>query len=297
MITASADLLVELPLSQACALLGLARGAHYRHGQQRAERTECTTGTARRGDRELLEAIEAILLAFPGYGYPRVTAQLQRDGWAVNHKRVHRVMAEADLLQRRPRRGVRTTQSENGLPVYPNLLSGCGWRQLTAPDQAWAADLTYVRLWEGFCYLAVILDLFSRRVVGWGLGRTLEATVALTALEQALAWRQPPAGWIHHSDRGVQYACGDYVHRLRAAEARISMTRVGAPRENAPTERLIRTVKEEEVALQEYHSFTEAERSLGRFIEDVYNTKRLHSALGYRPPSEFEEMFTAGLVH
>lgn len=292
MITASPDLLAHLPLSQACAVLELGRGALYR-----SRHPQYSGPGPALGDGELLEAIEAILLAFPGYGYPRVTEQLRRDGWVVNHKRVQRVMGEADLLQKRRRQRVRTTDSRHEWAVFPNLLSGCRWRELTGPDQAWAADLTYVRLPAEFCYLAVIVDLFSRRVVGWNLGQTLEATVALAALERALGERQPPAGWIHHSDRGVQYACGAYIRRLQAAEARISMTRVGAPRENAPTERLIRTVKEEEVALQEYRSFTEAEGSIRRFLEDVYNTKRLHSALGYRPPSEFEELFAAGLIH
>lgn len=292
MIAASADLLRELPLTDACAVLELDRGGLYRSWakERQAEPPAAV-------DAALLAAIEQILEQFPSYGYPRVTQQLRREGWRVNHKRVQRVMGEAGLLQRRQRRQVRTTQSEHGWPIYPNLLSGCGWRGLTAPDQAWAADLTYVRLPEGFCYLAVILDLFSRRVVGWSLGETLAATVALAALERALSWRQPPTGWIHHSDRGVQYACGDYVERLHQAAARISMTRVGAPRENAPAERFMRTVKEEEVALQEYRSFGEAQRSLRCFIEDVYDTKRLHSALGYRPPSEFEELFAAGIIH
>jgi transposase InsO family protein len=155
--------------------------------------------------------------------------------------------------------------------------------------------VTYVRLGDGFCYLAIVLDLFSRKLIGWNLSRSLEARGALAALEMALSERQPSAGWIHHSDRGVQYACHEYVQRLQAAEARISMCASGEPKENALAERVIRTIKEEEVDLQEYRSFGEAQREIGRFIEEVYNRKRLHSALGYRPPSEFEEIFAASL--
>jgi putative transposase len=289
-IVASPDLLAELPLAQACAVLGIARGSYYRR-----QGHPCAAAGAE--ELAVRAAIEQVVLAFPGYGYPRVTRQLQRDGLAVNHKRVYRLLREAGLLQGRPRRQVRTTNSEHGWPIYPNLLPERGWQQLTRPDEAWGADLTYVRLGEGFCYLAVLLDLFSRRIVGWNLSERLEADGAVAALEMALAQRQPAAGWIHHSDRGVQYACRGYIQRLKAAQAQISMTAVGAPKENAPTERWMRTVKEEEVDLQDYGSFGEAKREIGRFIEDVYNRRRLHTALGYRPPSEFEELFAAGVFH
>jgi transposase InsO family protein len=292
-IAASADLLTGLPLAHACAVLELGRGGYYRASRRVATANATAPITAE----ALLAAIEATVLEFPGYGYPRVTAHLKREGWEVNHKRVYRLMREAGLLQVRQRGQVRTTDSEHGLPIFPNLLSECGWRQLTAPDQAWGADLTYVRLGDGFCYLAVVLDLFSRRIVGWNLAESLEAQGALSALELALTTRQPLGGWIHHSDRGVQYACREYVQRLKQAGARISMTAVGEPKENAQAERVIRTLKEEEVDLQEYGSFAEAARGIGRFIETVYNRKRLHSALGYRPPSEFEELFAAGVLH
>jgi putative transposase len=292
-IAQSADLLVHLPRSQACALLEMGRGSFYRPGA--GER--CSTHAPQGEEAALLAAMERIVLEFPGYGYPRVTRQLQREGFWVNHKRVYRLMQKAQLLQRRKRGQIRTTNSEHGWPIYPNLLAECGWRTLTRPDEAWGADLTYVRLGEGFCYLAVLLDLFSRRIVGWDLSESLEAEGALSALNMALSQRRPEAGWIHHSDRGVQYACRGYVQRLTQVGARISMTGVGEPKENAQAERVIRTVKEEEVDLQEYRSFAEARQGIGRFIEEVYNRRRLHSALGYRPPSEFEELFAAGVIH
>jgi putative transposase len=292
-IAQSADVLVHLPLARACALLEMGRGSFYRQGAGEGSSPHEPQGE----EAALLAVLEHIVLEFPGYGYPRVTRQLQREGFRVNHKRVYRLMQEAQLLQKRKRRQIRTTHSEHGWPIYPNLLSECGWRALTRQDEAWGADLTYVRLGEGFCYLAVLLDLFSRRIVGWDLSESLEAEGALGALDRPLSQRRPEAGWIHHSDRGVQYACRGYVERLKQAGARISMTAVGEPKENAPTERLIRTVKEEEVDLQEYRSVAEARQGIGRFIEEVYNRRRLHSALGYRPPSEFEELFAAGVIH
>jgi transposase InsO family protein len=295
-IAASPDLLRELPLAAACAVLDLGRGSYYRQlGQQASEGPPARSGSQE--EEPLRTALEQVVLAFPGYGHLRVTKQLQREGFRVNHKRVYRLMQAGGWLHVRSRGRVRTTDSAHGFPIYPNLLPDCGWRRLTAPDQAWGADITYVRLEAGFCYLAVLLDLYSRRIVGWDLSESLEAQGALAALERALDNRQPGAGWIHHSDRGVQYACREYVRRLKQAEARISMAAVGAPKENAPTERWMRTVKEEEVDLEEYRDFREAKQAIDRFIEEVYNRKRLHSALGYRPPSEFEEIFAAGVLH
>lgn len=323
MIQESSDLMSQLPLSRACELLDLNRGSAYRgeplpacgaatglptsqlsltapspvqssRGAESAHlvlRTDERLSRRVRDDRPLLVAIEQVVEAFHGYGYRRVTRHLQREGWLVNHKRVLRVMGEAGLLVRRRRRFVRTTDSRHSLPVFPNLLPECGWRKLTAPNQAWAADITYVRLGMGFCYLAVLLDAFSRRVVGWAVHDSLNARLSLQALDAALRLRRPERGWIHHSDRGVQYACHAYVKRLRDAGARISMTAVGSPRDNAQAERFMRTIKEEEVELQEYNGIEDVRRSIGRFISDVYNCKRLHSALGYRPPAEFEERF------
>lgn len=235
-----------------------------------------------------------MVLRFPGYGYRRVTAQLHRDGWAVNHKRVLRLMREECLLCQLRRGWVQTTDSEHGYRVYPNLLAKAGWQQLTGLNQAWVGDITYIRLREEFVYLAVLLDAFSRRVVGWNLSREIDAGLALGALEKALGERQPAPGWIHHSDQGVQYACRQYVERLQAWEAQISMSAKGTPRDNAQAERFMRTLKQEEVYLQEYQGYLDSEQSIGRFIEAVYNETRLHSALGYRPPVEFEHLWATG---
>jgi transposase InsO family protein len=278
-----------LPRERVCRLLSVNRASFYREEAGLAPTVGARLAAARH--RQLIDAIDAIVLEFAGYGYRRVTAQLRRDGWSVNHKLVLQLMRQESLLCRLRRRWVRTTDSEHGLRTYPNLLPHCGWRELTTPDQAWMADITYIRLPQGFAYLAALLDGYSRKVVGWKLGREIDARLVLAALDGALTHRQPPAGWIHHSDRGVQYACQDYVERLRGVGARLSMTAVGSPRENAQAESFFRTLKHEEVYLNDYQTYQQAERSLGRFIEDVYNAKRLHSALGYRPPDEFEALW------
>jgi transposase InsO family protein len=277
----------SLPVERACQLLGMTRASYYRPDARTVAGLAPT---------ELRDRIEEIVLEFPGYGYRRVTVQLQREGWSINHKRVLRIMREESLLCQLRRRWVKTTDSEHGLRTYPNLLANAGWRALTGLDQAWVADITYIRLREGFAYLAAILDAYSRRVVGWELSRQIDAALTVAALERALQARQPAPGWIHHSDRGVQYACRDYVALLEGAQARISMSAKGRPRDNAQAESFMRTLKHEEVYLQEYGTFAEAEPSIGRFIERVYNEKRLHSSLGYRPPSEFEQLLAAGLL-
>jgi putative transposase len=291
-IQANPPLVAELSLAGACAVLGVNRGSYYRHQATPAQDPACRAEAARLRDR-----IEAIGLEFPGYGSRRVTAQLRREGWRVNPKRVLRLMREECLLCQLQRRWVKTTDSEHGLRTYPNLLARRGWRQLTGLNQAWVADLTYIRLREGFCYLAALLDAFSRRAVGWHLAERLDASLTVTALERALAQRQPAPGLIHHSDQGVQYACREYVAVLEQAGARISMAAKGTPRENAQAESFFRTLKYEEVYLHEYESIHEVKPSVGRFIESVYNEKRLHSSLGYRPPSEFEDLVLAGLLH
>ncbi len=266
----------RLSVRRLCALLGVGRSWYY-------ERPNTPTQAER--DVALRDAVERTVLEFPGYGYRRVTKALAREGWAVNHKRVLRVMRQESLLCQLKRRFVVTTDSGHALQTYPNLVADC---VLTGPDQAWVADITYVRLPTAFVYLACILDAWSRRCVGWCLSRTIDTRLTLHALHQALATRRPAAGLIHHSDRGVQYACGDYLARLDAVGARISMAAVGNPYENAKAESFFKTLKYEEVYLHDYRTFDEAEASIGHFIDDVYNTKRLHSGLGYLPPVEFE---------
>ena len=203
-------------------------------------------------------------------------------------------MREQGLLCRLKRRWVKTTDSAHGLRTFPNLLKDAKASDLSRLDQVWVADITYVRLGEGsgFCYVAAVLDAFSRRVVGWHISRAIDAALVLAVLEKAMTGRNPTPGWIHHSDQGVQYACRGYVERLLAAGARISMSRKGCPRDNAQAESFFRTLKVEEVYLQEYASFAQASACIGQFIEDVYNQKRLHSAIGYVPPAEFEQQLT-----
>jgi len=273
-------------VERACALLGVSRHLYYR-ALQAPE-----AGVPAPPDMALRDAMERIVLEFPGYGYRRVTAQLRREGWTINHKRVLHLMRTQGWLCRLHRRWIKTTQSAHGLRRYPNLIKAMVIERL---DQVWVADLTYIRLPQGFAYLATILDAFSRKAIGWHLSRQLDASLVLAALEQALQARQPPPGFIHHSDQGVQYACGDYVARLLAAGGQVSMAAKGCPRENAQAESFFRTLKVEEVDLQEYHDLAEADAGLAHFIGAVYNPKRLHSALGYMPPTEFEENVLAAL--
>jgi len=236
-------------------------------------------------DMELRDALQRVALEFPSYGWPRMTAELRRRGWAVNHKRVYRLMREDNLLCLRGRKFVVTTDSGHGLPVYPNLVPAL---KLTGLNQVWVADLTYIRLALEFVYLAVILDAFSRRVIGWALDRTLETALTLEALRMALAQRRPEPGLVHHSDRGVQYASREYTQLLSNYHIQISMSRSGNPWDNAACESFIKTLKYEEVYRSEYRDLAEARSSIGEFLEKVYNQKRLHSALGYLPPAEFE---------
>jgi transposase InsO family protein len=234
---------------------------------------------------EIRDEMQKIALESPAYGYRRITAELQQRGFAVNHKRVLRMMREDNLLCVRRRKFVATTDSRHNLPVYPNLAAQI---TPTAINQLWVADITYIRLRVEFVYLAVLLDAFSRRVIGWALGRTLEAGLAMAALEMALADRKPQPGLVHHSDRGVQYASQDYTELLKQHKAQISMSRKGNPYDNAACESFMKTLKYEEVYRNEYHDFQEARASIREFLERVYNQKRLHSALGYLPPAEFE---------
>jgi transposase InsO family protein len=274
MIAAMREAHPELALRRLCELVGTSRTWYYARPSAEAAR-----------DTALRDAIERLVLAFPGYGSRRVTKALQRAGWTVNHKRVLRVMRQESLLCQLERRFVVTTDARHALQTYPNLLTGT---TVTGPDQVWVADLPYIRLPTTFAYLAGLLDAWSRRCVGWRLSRTIDTMLTLAALDQALAMRQPPPGLIHHSDRGVQYASAPYVARLPARGAQISMSAVGNPYDNAMAESVFKTLKREEVYLNHYETFHEAEATMMHFITDVYNTKRLHSSLGYVPPLEFE---------
>jgi transposase InsO family protein len=236
-------------------------------------------------DLDLRDEIQRIALEFPSYGWPRITAELKRRGWEANHKRVYRIMREDNLLCLRRRKFVVTTDSNHSRRVYPNLARGM---MLTGLDQLWVADITYIRLETEFVYLAVVLDAYSRRVIGWALERTLEEELTLAALRMALDRRIPAPGLVHHSDRGIQYAAHDYTDLLKDHQITISMSRKGNPYDNAACESFMKTLKYEEVHRQEYRDLAEARASIEHFLERVYNQKRLHSALGYRPPVEFE---------
>jgi transposase InsO family protein len=235
---------------------------------------------------ELRDEMQKIALESPRYGYRRITAELQRHNFEVNHKRVLRMMREDNLLCVRQRAFVTTTDSRHRLPVYPNLARGM---ELTAVNQLWVADITYIRLREEFVYLSVVLDAYSRRVIGWALGRTLEAELAVSALRMALLSRRPAPGLVHHSDRGIQYASHEYTELLKQHEITISMSRKGNPYDNAACESFLKTLKHDEVYRNEYRDFDDARSSIGQFLDVVYNQYRLHSALGYRAPADFEK--------
>ena len=260
-----------------CQMTGLSRAGFYRSRLPRQ---------ATPVEMEIRDEMQKIAVESPAYGYRRITAELQRRGLDINHKRVLGMMREDNLLCVRRRSFVVTTDSRHCLPIYPNLA-----RQTvpTAINQLWVADITYIRLRTEFVYLAVVLDAFSRRVIGWALGRTLEAELPLAALRMALMERKPQPGLVHHSDRGVQYASGQYTEVLKQHHAQISMSRKGNPYDNAACESFMKTLKYEEVYRTEYRDFREACAGMGEFLERVYNQKRLHSALGYVPPAEFEQ--------
>lgn len=259
-----------------CQMTGLNRAGYYRwRGPRHGIPVEM----------ELRDEVQKIALEWPAYGYRRITAELRRNGFEINHKRVLRLMRADNLLCVRRRAFVLTTDSRHGLPVYPNLA-----RELAPAtvNQLWVADITYIRLRNEFVYLAVILDAFSRKVVGWALGRTLDAELPIAALRMALRARQPAPGLVHHSDRGVQYASHAYTDLLHGHGVRISMSRKGNPYDNAFCESFMKTLKHEEVYRNEYRDLEDAAACISDFLERVYNRHRLHSALGYRPPDEFE---------
>jgi putative transposase len=238
-------------------------------------------------DIHLKKLICQIVLEFVGYGYRRVTYDLRRRGWTVNHKKVLRLMREENLLCIRNRSKFITTMSSHGLPVYPNMAKGM---VLDNINQLWVSDITYIDVDSNFLYLSIVIDAYSRKCVGWHLGRHIDTALLLTALRKALEARNHRgiSGMVHHSDRGVQYASLEYTEFLKLSEVRISMSRVGNPYDNAYAESFIKTLKVEEVYQTEYESFKEAKEGIGKFI-DLYNGKRLHSSLGYMSPDEFEQ--------
>ena len=267
----------SLSIERMCQLAGVSRAGFYRSLQERAPVEE---------EMQARSAIQEIAVEHRRrYGYRRITAELRRRGMAVNHKRVLRILGEDNLLAVRRREFVATTDSDHRFPVHLNLARRM---ELTGINQLWVSDITYLRLKNEFVYLAVVLDAFSRKVVGWALQRTLAAGMPIAALEQAVAERQPPPGLVHHSDRGVQYACGDYAQVLQRHGIIASMSRPGNPYDNASCESFMKTLKREEIYANQYRDMEHLLANIEEFIEQYYNRRRLHSALGYRSPEEFE---------
>lgn len=264
------------PVEVGCQVLDLARSSYYYQPRERSEQA-------------LVADLEVVVGQHLRYGTRRVTHQLRRApfGYRINRKRVQRIMRQKGWLRSQKRAKCRTTNSQHPYPRYPNLVSEL---MITFPDQVWACDITYIRLGSGFVYLAIVLDLFTRAIRGWALGRSLEGELTLTALKEALRNGCPV---IHHSDQGVQYAATAYVELLLAHQVQISMAAIGKAEENGFAERFMRTIKEEEVDLSDYHNFADAYEQIGRFIDDVYYTKRIHSSLGYLTPAEFEASYWA----
>ena len=259
----------KYPVAVVCRVLSLARSSYY----YAASPLE---------DNALKAELKRVAAEWPTYGYRRLTKQLKREGVEMGETRIRRLMGDMDLMQPRKKTKKRTTHSDHPLPSYPNLVLEL---EITHPDQVWVADLSYVRLAYEFVYLAVLMDVFTRGIRGWHLGRQLDQSLTLTALKRALQHSCPT---IHHSDQGVQYAATEYVSRLQLVGVQISMAEVGEAWQNGYAERLIRTIKEEEVDLSDYLDYHDAYRQIGHFLEDVYMRKRIHSSLGYLTPVEFE---------
>jgi transposase InsO family protein len=275
----------ELSVERMCALSGVGRAGYYRHWGASAPRQE---------EVGVRDAIQRLALAHRHYGYRRIAAQMRREGWAVNHKRVLRLMRQDNLLCLRKRLFVPvTTDSQHGWRVVANLARGM---VPTGLDQLWVADITYIRLKREFVYLAVMLDAYSRKVVGWALDRTLAARLPITALAHAIAERHPPPGLVHHSDRGVQYASGEYVTLRRTHHMIPRMSRPANPYDNASCESFMKTLKREEIYANTYRDLDHLRAHLEAFIEHYDNRDRLHSALGYRPPEEFERTMVSGNI-
>lgn len=262
----------QYPKAAVCRVLGVARSSVYHR-------------TVPIRDDELRLAIHQVCADFPCYGYRRVTAELRRRGWALNRKRVSRLMKSLQLQAKKAVRKRRTTNSEHSFPRYPNLME---LLVVQHPDEVWVADITYVRLKQEFVYLAVLMDVFTRSIRGWHLGRSLDESLTLTALQKALETHCPA---IHHSDQGLQYAASAYTELLQQHGVQISMAEGGEPTQNGYAERLMRTIKEEEVDLSDYQDYHDAYQQIGRFLEDVYMRKRVHSSLHYLTPAEFESQW------
>jgi putative transposase len=259
----------DYPATIVCAVLGCARSSYYYQ-------------PIKTDDRMLRTAIKAVAAEWPTYGYRRITAQLRRQEWVVNPKRARRLMQEMGLQAKIRRQVHKTTDSAHDFPRYPNLVQDLA---IVCPDQVWVSDITYIRLRHEYVYLAVIMDVYTRSIRGWHLGRSLDQSLTLIALQRALAQHRPE---IHHSDQGLQYAATTYTSMLEKAGARISMAAIGEAWQNGYVERLLRTIKEEEVDLSDYVDYHEALAQLGRFLNQVYMHKRIHSSLGYLTPVEFE---------
>jgi transposase InsO family protein len=266
----------ELTIQDMCESVRVTRCGYYRNWRKREPKEEQIA---------IRDAIQRVALKDRHRGYRPITRVLKREGWVVNHKRVLRLMREDNLLSIRRRQFVVTTDSNHRWRIYPNLAR---YMAVSDINQLWVADITYVRLKHEFIYLAVILDVYSRRVVGWSIDRTLQPQGALQALEHALKQRKPRPGLVHHSDRGLQYASNIYVQRLETRKITISMSRPGNPYDNAWAESFMKTLKAEEVNAARYENLEHAKTSIGTFIEEVYNGQRLHSALDYMSPAEFE---------
>jgi putative transposase len=266
-----------LSIEQMCQASGVSRAGFYRGWEQKAPDEAAMA---------LRDVIQRTSVEHPRYGAAKIAELLRRAGWVVSVTRVQRVRRQDNLLAVRRRKFIVTTDSDHDFLIYPNLAQ---YMVLTAVNQLWVADITYLRLASEFVYFAVVLDAFSRRALGWSVGPSLQATLPLTALNQAIAQRAPSPGLVHHSDRGTQYASNDYISRLEECQITISMSRPARPWENARCERFMRTLKEEEIDCREYGTLAELERNLEDFIERFYNRVRLHAALGYHSPVEFEQ--------
>lgn len=254
--------------------MSLARSTYYYHSRNKQEE-----------DAILVKQIEAIILEFARYGYRRITHQLKREGTNVNHKRVQRLMQENKLSCKTNKKFICTTNSKHNFKIYPNLLKNLIIEKL---NQVWQSDITYIKFLKGFVYLAVILDSFSRKVIGYAISKSIDKSLTVSALKMAILLRNPSAGCIHHSDRGVQYAADEYINLLNEHKFQISMSRSGNPYDNAKAESFMKTLKYDEIYLSEYETYEDVVNNIFNFIELVYNKKRLHSAIGYLPPDEFE---------